>query len=536
MRKPASGLGPPPHADFLQWNSAEERWVWQAAFRERTAQTHQRHVHALQTGGRAKVLCVGDSMLERLGTTGARSSELLTSLGVAVAGVGGDGVQHCLWRVERGLVASLPPSVHTIVLYIGTNNVEPSTPAQVSDGIIQVAEALAERQAERVRVDPDAVPAQLVVHGLLPHSDVYKGQEWPQAQRAEGVKALNASVCEINRLIRLRLDRFSEHRLPHLASLRQLGMLHFTTVLHGQLSRGLSAAVEVYEDHVHLNQAGYALFVRQLAAELLRVWPGGNPPAAAAAALRNLQAPLPPPQQQQQHHHQQHHQPGPRARAKRGKAPAAAPPAQLLLRAGTASLAAAPAGSRARAAPGRPALVNLQADAGTGAERADDREEGSLHVGRSAPAATAPLHVDAHASEVEGRPAKRSPPLSASPQPQCRTPPTSPSSQQQPPDVGVIGAGRRAGWDVGSGSTSPARRGECSTDSEWQEEGAMLSPASRPDGDGPPPLKSWASVAAKPREERYSGQLPEMRLRGLRTNQLQPRRSRTGKGEDAEDA
>eukprot|EP01062_Namystynia_karyoxenos_P011707 TRINITY_DN14203_c0_g2_i1.p1 TRINITY_DN14203_c0_g2~~TRINITY_DN14203_c0_g2_i1.p1 ORF type:complete len:764 (+),score=201.43 TRINITY_DN14203_c0_g2_i1:127-2418(+) len=284
--------------DYLRWDEGRGRWIWNATTRERTDQTHERHRAALAKAprGQVRVLCIGDSMFERFTTTGTRCADVLNSLGVCLAGVGGDGVQHCLWRVEQGLLEECPPSVHTVVLFIGTNNVDPNKAEQVADGILQVAETIAQRQAARVAADPEAIPVQLLLHTLLPHRDLYRPRaEWTDAECARRVRALNTRVCEINRLVRQRVQASNEFDYPFLSSLRQLNMVHFATQLTVLLSRegGLGAAGEYYEDHVHLNQLGYAHFARLLAAELLSMWPGGNPPAEVAQRLRTLALPSP---------------------------------------------------------------------------------------------------------------------------------------------------------------------------------------------------------------------------------------------------
>ena len=65
--------------------------------------------------------------------------------GAVNLGIGGDEVQHVLWRVQNGAVDFVNPKV--VVLLIGTNNIGNSghDPTQVADGIRKLLQELSAR-------------------------------------------------------------------------------------------------------------------------------------------------------------------------------------------------------------------------------------------------------------------------------------------------------------------------------------------------------------------------------------------------------
>jgi len=80
------------------------------------------------------IIFYGDSITEGWGGSGAPVfNEHFAPLGVANYGIGGDQVQHVLWRIINGEVEGLNPKL--IVLKIGTNNLGGHTDREIADGI-----------------------------------------------------------------------------------------------------------------------------------------------------------------------------------------------------------------------------------------------------------------------------------------------------------------------------------------------------------------------------------------------------------------
>ena len=117
-------------------------------WKERTANTHERHLKQLREGGAeaSEVLLLGDSMCERWLSSGKQLWEtevMAHRLRVFNAGVGGDKTQHVLWRLEEGLLGDAKSSFRPqfAILLIGTNNLEGDSAEDIAlgiDAIVQV--------------------------------------------------------------------------------------------------------------------------------------------------------------------------------------------------------------------------------------------------------------------------------------------------------------------------------------------------------------------------------------------------------------
>lgn len=86
-------------------------------------ETHLLELHAKRTGPIETVL-IGDSMLERLKTTGmhSRTAQLPSSFN---AGVGGDKIENVLFRLDLGMLSLLEErNVKLWVIMVGTNNLK----------------------------------------------------------------------------------------------------------------------------------------------------------------------------------------------------------------------------------------------------------------------------------------------------------------------------------------------------------------------------------------------------------------------------
>jgi hypothetical protein len=144
-----------------------------AKYKERSAQTHD-SVHfplsTIRPSEQIWCLLLGDSMLERLLTTGSH-----TTLGngrfphIFNAGVGGDRIQNVLYRLEtKGLFHELKiRGVKHAVLQMGTNDLKPKRGLS-SDALRQYALVLEamHRASPKVKV---------LVTGLMPRKDVAQG-------------------------------------------------------------------------------------------------------------------------------------------------------------------------------------------------------------------------------------------------------------------------------------------------------------------------------------------------------------------------
>jgi lysophospholipase L1-like esterase len=126
--------------------------------------------------GDVDLLFLGDSITQGWGDN-ATWKKYYTPRKAANFGIGGDGTQHVLWRVENGELEGIKP--RAIVLMIGTNNVGSSTPDEIAAGVKAIIGAIHKRLPE----------AQVLLLGVFPRS------EKPDASRA-AVKDINERIAK----------------------------------------------------------------------------------------------------------------------------------------------------------------------------------------------------------------------------------------------------------------------------------------------------------------------------------------------------
>jgi len=125
-------------------------------WKQRTHDTNQKHLEQY-SGKSFKVAFLGDSMMERWLTTGAEFWNKNFSE-YANLGVGGDGIEHLLYRI--GILDSI--KVDKIILMIGTNNSEKRSSDHICEGIAKVIDTIFEKAAN----------TELIVYGLTNRTDV----------------------------------------------------------------------------------------------------------------------------------------------------------------------------------------------------------------------------------------------------------------------------------------------------------------------------------------------------------------------------
>jgi lysophospholipase L1-like esterase len=103
---------------------------------------------AIAKKGEAQVVFLGDSITAGWAGAGKEVFKEYAKYKAANFGIGGDQVQHVLWRVENGEFEGIKPKA--VVLMIGTNNVgNPAhTPEQVANGIKKIIDAIHQRSPE----------------------------------------------------------------------------------------------------------------------------------------------------------------------------------------------------------------------------------------------------------------------------------------------------------------------------------------------------------------------------------------------------
>jgi lysophospholipase L1-like esterase len=103
---------------------------------------------ALAKKGEAQVVFLGDSITAGWNGQKALFEKEYAQYKAVNFGIGGDRVQHVLWRVENGEFEGIKPKV--VVLMIGTNNsgTAENSPEQIAAGIKNIIAAIHKRSAD----------------------------------------------------------------------------------------------------------------------------------------------------------------------------------------------------------------------------------------------------------------------------------------------------------------------------------------------------------------------------------------------------
>lgn len=130
----------------------------QPKWKQRSFDTHLKHQaqaeQTKQSKGKAnfKYAFVGDSMMERWLTSGSEYWNTFLADQSINLGVGGDGIEHLLYRLtgdpEKGIVPIFDfiNVEDTIFLMIGTNNLQRRPVDQIYEGILNILDFIAKQQ------------------------------------------------------------------------------------------------------------------------------------------------------------------------------------------------------------------------------------------------------------------------------------------------------------------------------------------------------------------------------------------------------
>lgn len=193
--------------------------------------TNQAHLSYLKTkvGQESQVLMIGSSMVERFTTTGAAFvADLQDRFKVALAGVGGDGIEHMVYRIHHGLLDDFKG--RDVIIMAGTNNIERRTASQVAEGVQYLVDMVLARRSD----------ARVFVLGMLPRDMQKPKKKFGHADLMERIGELNRLLEDVK---------------------GSTGYYYFGDCF--QADNGLKDDA-YYDDHVHLNEAGYRLFYEHL--------------------------------------------------------------------------------------------------------------------------------------------------------------------------------------------------------------------------------------------------------------------------------
>lgn len=184
------------------------------------------------------VVFLGDSITQSLGGPGRRVSvaagdifdTYFPGLDVANFGISGDRTQHVLWRIDHGNFTHIKP--HTVVLMIGTNNLQHDSADDVAVGIQTIVARL----------------RQILPTSTILLCDVVRGASSDDPLRRKAAR-LNALIHELDDEDNIRLVTLEDYfYLPSgLAdpSLMQGDFVHFSPMGYQKFAEVVSAAVRI---------------------------------------------------------------------------------------------------------------------------------------------------------------------------------------------------------------------------------------------------------------------------------------------------
>lgn len=164
------------------------------------------------------VVFLGDSLTRRWEDNPHVWDEYFGSCNAANFGVGGDCIEHVLWRITNGEIDGISPRLFLVL--IGTNNLCKDSEEDIVDGIIEIVRIIRSRCSQ----------SKVVVFGLLPREQDENGRE------------CNTRLARINR------------QLEERAEGNDYDYAYFGDVL---LTQSGLVDSEIMPDGLHLNESGY---------------------------------------------------------------------------------------------------------------------------------------------------------------------------------------------------------------------------------------------------------------------------------------
>ena len=187
------------------------------------AKAHESFV-AIAKKGEAQVVFLGDSITA--GWNGQKDlfEKEYAQYKAANFGIGGDRVQHVLWRVENGEFEGIKPKA--VVLMIGTNNsgTAENSPEQIAAGIKNIVEAIHKRT-------PDA---KILLLAIFPRGEKEDPKGNPGRAKNQAVNAIIAKLDDGKKV-------------------------HFFDIGAKFLKPDGTLTVEIMKDRLHLTAAGYQI-------------------------------------------------------------------------------------------------------------------------------------------------------------------------------------------------------------------------------------------------------------------------------------
>ena len=116
---------------------------------------HDKHVEVAKSSSARVLLLIGNSLIHGLVRYPKVWNQYFSPLKTLNFGLCGNKIQHVLWRIKNGEITL---KAQTIVLHVGTNNIDRDQPRDIANGIGSIAVLLQEARPN----------AKIILTGLLP--------------------------------------------------------------------------------------------------------------------------------------------------------------------------------------------------------------------------------------------------------------------------------------------------------------------------------------------------------------------------------
>jgi lysophospholipase L1-like esterase len=136
---------------------------------------------ALARQGDIDLLWLGDSITDGWNNQKGTYRKLFPDIKSANFGIGGDGTQHLLWRLQNGELDGISPRV--AVVLIGTNNIQWHQSAQVATAIERIVGTIREKCPQ----------TRVLLMGIFPRGDLPESS--PPQQR---IQEVNATIAKLD--------------------------------------------------------------------------------------------------------------------------------------------------------------------------------------------------------------------------------------------------------------------------------------------------------------------------------------------------
>ena len=118
-------------------------------------QLHQQQQNIGETS-KAEVLLIGDSIIKHFSRYKQVWKHHFQHMKNINFGISGDRIQHVLWRVKFGCL----PSVKTIIIHVGTNNIPRDQPLNIANALLDLVMLIRGKS-----------PAHIILTGILPRGE-----------------------------------------------------------------------------------------------------------------------------------------------------------------------------------------------------------------------------------------------------------------------------------------------------------------------------------------------------------------------------